>query len=62
MNVEELLIDFHELIGSHSGENLAAAVWSTMELYRLEGKVSVSFHAHYAFHLLYIEGTHYQLQ
>ena len=38
-NVEELLIDFHEFIGSHSGKNLGAAVWSTMELYGLEGQV-----------------------
>lgn len=44
LNVEELLIDFRELIGSHSGINLAAAVWSTMELYGLEGRVSFPIH------------------
>jgi hypothetical protein len=38
--VEELLIDFRELIGEHSGENMAEAVWATMELYGLVGKVS----------------------
>ena len=37
---EELLIDFRELIGEHSGENMAEAVWATMELYGLVGKVS----------------------
>jgi hypothetical protein len=47
---EELLIDFRELIGEHSGENMAEAVWVTMELYGLIGKVSfwasVSVHQH----------------
>jgi len=37
---EELLIDFRELLGEHSGENMAEAVWATMELYGLVGKVS----------------------
>jgi hypothetical protein len=37
---EELLIDFRELLGEHSGENMAEAVWATMELYGLIGKVS----------------------
>jgi len=37
---EELLINFQELIGEHSGENMAKAVWATMELYGLIGKVS----------------------
>jgi hypothetical protein len=39
MNVEELLIDFQELIGSHSGENMAEAVWATLKLYGLTGRV-----------------------
>lgn len=39
-SVEELLIDFRELIGAHSGANMAEAVWSTIELYGLEGRVS----------------------
>ncbi len=38
--IEELLIDFRELIGEHSGENMAKAVWVTMELYGLVRKVS----------------------
>jgi hypothetical protein len=37
--VEELLIDFHELMGAHSGENMAAVVWSTLELYGIENRV-----------------------
>ncbi|KAI0279967.1 hypothetical protein BC826DRAFT_880057, partial [Russula brevipes] len=36
---EELLIDFRELLGEHSGENMAEAVWATMELYGLVGKI-----------------------
>ena len=36
---EELLIDFCELIGTHSGINMAEAVWLTMVLYGLEGQV-----------------------
>ena len=36
---EELLINFRELIGEHSGENMAEAVWQTLELYGLVGKV-----------------------
>ena len=37
---EELLIDFQELIGEHLGENMAEAVWATMDLYGLIWKVS----------------------
>jgi hypothetical protein len=36
---EELLIDFRELIGQHSGENMATAVWSTLETYNIQDKV-----------------------
>ena len=36
---EELLIDFRELISEHSGENMAEAIWATMELYGLVRKV-----------------------
>jgi hypothetical protein len=36
---EELLIDFRELIGEHSGENMAEAIWQTLELYGLVGRV-----------------------
>ena len=36
---EELLIDFCELIEEHSGENMAEAVWQTLELYGLIGRV-----------------------
>jgi hypothetical protein len=38
-NTEELLIDFRELIGSHSGENMAEAIWETLDLYGLKGRV-----------------------
>ena len=40
--MEELLIDFRELIGSHSGETLATAIWETLELYGLQGQVSAT--------------------
>ncbi|KAF8144261.1 hypothetical protein K438DRAFT_1563768, partial [Mycena galopus ATCC 62051] len=33
---EELLIDFRELVGEHSGENMAEEVWSTLEMYGLD--------------------------
>lgn len=36
---EELLIDFRELIGEHSGENMAEELFNTVETYGLEGKV-----------------------
>lgn len=39
MNVEELLIDFRELIGAHTGENMADAVYETLNLYGLKGRV-----------------------
>ena len=38
---EELLIDFHELVGEHSGENLAHAIYDTLNLYGLKGWVSL---------------------
>jgi hypothetical protein len=34
-----LLIDFRELIGEHSGENMAEELFNTVEMYGLEGKV-----------------------
>ncbi|TFK40087.1 hypothetical protein BDQ12DRAFT_576977, partial [Crucibulum laeve] len=37
-NLKELLINFCELIGKHSGENMADAVWKTLELYGLTSK------------------------
>ena len=40
--LEELLIDFRELVGNHSGENLAHAVYNTLNIYGL--KDHVSFH------------------
>ncbi|KAJ7096875.1 hypothetical protein C8R44DRAFT_538099, partial [Mycena epipterygia] len=37
---EECLIDFRELIGEHSGENMAAAVWETVEKFGLIGRIT----------------------
>lgn len=37
---EELLIDFQELIGEHSGENMADLVWKSLDQYGLTGRVS----------------------
>ncbi|KAF5376117.1 hypothetical protein D9615_007777 [Tricholomella constricta] len=37
--LEELLIDFRELVGEHSGENMAEAVWETLKMYELIGRV-----------------------
>jgi hypothetical protein len=39
LSLEELLIDFQELLGEHSGENMAAVVWSTLEKYGIQNKV-----------------------
>ena len=39
---EELLIDFRELIGEHSGKNMAAELRGTLETYGLQGKVGVN--------------------
>jgi hypothetical protein len=38
---EELLIDFRELLGEHSGENIAEAVWETLVMYGIEGRVVI---------------------
>lgn len=37
--LEELLIDFRELVGEHSGENIAEAVWETLTYYNIQNKV-----------------------
>ncbi|KAJ7080039.1 hypothetical protein C8R44DRAFT_653919, partial [Mycena epipterygia] len=37
--LEECLIDFRELVGAHSGENMADAVWKTVEKFGLSGRV-----------------------
>jgi hypothetical protein len=37
--IEELLIDFQEVIGEHSGENMAEVVWDTLTLYEIPHKV-----------------------
>jgi hypothetical protein len=39
---EELLIDFRELLGEHSGENMAEAVWETLVMYGIEGRVVIT--------------------
>jgi hypothetical protein len=40
--LEELLIDFHELEGKHSGANMADAVWETLTCYGIENQVSLN--------------------
>jgi hypothetical protein len=40
---EEILIDFHELLGEHSGDNMADVVWGTLEKYGLIGRVNILF-------------------
>ena len=40
--VEELLIDCLELLGEHSGENMAEAVWETLVMYGIEGRVVIT--------------------
>ncbi|KAK0446616.1 hypothetical protein EV421DRAFT_1692832, partial [Armillaria borealis] len=36
---EESLIDFHELIGEHSGENMTTVVWETLKMYHLTDRI-----------------------
>ncbi|PBK84493.1 hypothetical protein ARMGADRAFT_943262, partial [Armillaria gallica] len=36
---EESLIDFHELIGEHSGDNMAEAVWATLKAFGLTDRI-----------------------
>jgi hypothetical protein len=43
---EEVLIEFKEIIGEHSGENLANIVWKTMQDYGLVGKVNAALPLH----------------
>jgi hypothetical protein len=38
---EECLIDFRELIGQYSGENMAAAVWDTVQSFGITGRVNL---------------------
>jgi len=40
MSSEELLIDFRELVGEHTGENMAEAVWETLTMYGIQDRVS----------------------
>ena len=37
------MIDFQELIGAHSGENMADAVWKTLKLYNIQHKVRIFY-------------------
>ncbi|KAM5534121.1 hypothetical protein V8D89_012212 [Ganoderma adspersum] len=37
--LEEILIGFEELIGEHSGKNMAEVLWHTMDIYGLIGRV-----------------------
>ncbi|EJD36105.1 hypothetical protein AURDEDRAFT_45219, partial [Auricularia subglabra TFB-10046 SS5] len=36
---EEILLDFREIIGEHSGANLASIVWGTLSAYGLEKRL-----------------------
>ena len=40
--LEELLINFCELVGEHSGENMAEVVWETLVRYGIHGRVSTN--------------------
>jgi hypothetical protein len=56
--LEELLIDFRELSGEHTGENMAQAVWETLMEYDLIGQVSLAVHAFGAFVFIYSRLPH----
>lgn len=38
---EPVLIDFCELVGEHTGVNFASAVWESLEVYGLVGRVFI---------------------
>ena len=44
--IEELFINFRELMGEHSGENMAEAVWETLTKYGISDHVHSLFHFH----------------
>jgi hypothetical protein len=39
VSTEECLIDFCELLGQHTGENIAEAVWDTLGIFGIQKKV-----------------------
>jgi len=41
LTIEELLIDFRELVGEHSGENMADAVWEVLLRFNIQDKVYI---------------------
>lgn len=43
LSTEECLIDFRELLGRHTGENIADAVWETLGMFDIQGKVNTLF-------------------
>ncbi|KAF8980063.1 hypothetical protein BDQ17DRAFT_1264096, partial [Cyathus striatus] len=38
---EELLIDFQEMLGKHTGENMASVIWKTLQIYGLDSSSKV---------------------
>ena len=38
--IEELLIDFCELVGEHSGDNMAEVIWESLVCFGIHGCVS----------------------
>ena len=45
--IEELLIDFCELMGEHSGENMAEVVWETLTKYGISDHVHSPLYFYY---------------
>jgi hypothetical protein len=41
LSIEELLIDFRELVGEHSGENMADVVWEVLLCFNIQDKVYI---------------------
>jgi len=39
MTSEELLVNFQELEGKHSGANMAEAMWETLTCFKIENQV-----------------------
>ncbi|KAF8999454.1 hypothetical protein BDQ17DRAFT_1172371, partial [Cyathus striatus] len=38
---EELLIDFQEMLGKHTGKNMASVIWKTLQIYGLDSSSKI---------------------
>ena len=41
--LEEMLLDFRELTGEHTGDNQCSIIWDTLETYGIEDRVRTKY-------------------